>query len=211
VPEASNTTVPLEDLFTGGKTLRITRWGELVLHDVTSPVTVFDAALHELVRDMFATMFAADGVGLASTQVEDNRSLFVFRCPDIDKRVHTGVVCNPVVDRPVGRDRRLVSEEEGCLSLPGAYAPLARPDHVVCRGLDHNGEPVVIEGTGLLARCLQHETDHLGGTVFGDRLSERLRKQLRADYDRSQYRYPDDWPISPKKEMDPARESSGSE
>jgi len=208
VPEASNTTVPLEDLLTDGKTLRITRWGERVLHDATSLVTVFDDALRELVRDMFATMFAADGVGLASTQVGDNRSFFVYRCPDVDKRVHVGVVCNPEVELPIGRDRHLVSEEEGCLSLPGVYAPLARPDHVVCRGFDHNGEPIVIEGTGLLARCLQHEADHLGGTVFGDRLSERLRKQLRADYDKSVYRYPDDWPISPKKEMDPARSST---
>jgi peptide deformylase len=194
-------------LLSGGRTLRITRWSELVLHEPTSLVTVFDAAFHELLRDMFATMLAADGVGLASTQVGDQRSFFIFRCPDADKHLHVGVVCNPTVDLPVGRDRRLVSEEEGCLSLPGAYAPLARPDHVVCHGFDHNGQPIMIEGSGLLARCLQHETDHLSGTVFGDRLSGRLRKQLYVEHDKTVYRYPDDWPITPKRDFDPAREA----
>jgi len=207
VPQPSIDPVPLDDLLSGGRTLRIARWGEPVLHDVTASVTLFDEAFHELVRNMFTTMFAADGVGLASTQVEDSRSFFVFRCPDIDKRLHVGVVCNPVIELPLGRDRRLASEEEGCLSFPGVYAPLARPDHVVCRGLDQNGEPIVIEGTGLLARCLQHEVDHLGGTVFGDRLSARLRKQLQVDQDRMAYRYPDDWPVSPRREFDPAREA----
>jgi peptide deformylase len=112
-----------------------------------------------------------------------------------------------VVELPTGRDRHLVSEDEGCLSLPGAYSELARPDAAICRGLDHNGRPVEIHGSGLLARCLQHETDHLGGTVFGDRLSGRRRKQLYADHERVAYRYPDDWPVSPKGEFDPAKEA----
>jgi peptide deformylase len=199
--------VPLEDLLLGGELLRITRWGEPVMHRETRPVEVFDAALHALLRDMFATMDAADGVGLASTQVGDDRSFFVFRCPDADQRLHLGVVCNPVVELPSGRQRHLASEDEGCLSLPGAYAPLARPDHAVCRGVDHNGEPVEIFGTGMLARCLQHETDHLAGTVFGDRLSRRLRKKLDADHAAGAYRYPDDWPLTPKGDYDPAREA----
>ncbi|MDR1808586.1 MAG: peptide deformylase [Propionibacteriaceae bacterium] len=191
----------------GGRLLRITRWSEDVLHQPTQPVTEFDAAFHELLRDMFATMRAAEGVGLASTQVGDQRSFFVFRCPDADQRVVAGVVCNPVVELPSGRDRHLVSDDEGCLSLPGAFAPLARPDHAVCRGLDHLGRPIEIEGTGLLARCLQHETDHLAGTVFGDRLSGRARKKLYADHEQHSYRYPADWPVMPKGEFDPALEA----
>jgi peptide deformylase len=197
----------LADLLRGGSLRRITRWSEPVLHAPTQPVTAFDADFHELLRDMFATMAAADGVGLASTQVGDPRSFFVFRCPDADQRVHQGVFCNPVVELPSGRDRHLVSEDEGCLSLPGAYAPLARPDTAICRGLDHNGQPIELAGTGLLARCLQHETDHLGGTVFGDRLSGRLRKKLYADHEAVAYRYAADWPITPKADFDPAAEA----
>jgi len=195
----------LADLMVGGQVLRITRWGENVLHEPTVPVTQFDDEFHALVRDMFATMTAADGVGLAAPQVDDNRSFFIFRCPDADDQVYVGVVVNPVIILPDGKDRQLVSEEEGCLSLPGSYSPLARPDHAICRGLDHNGNPIEIKGTGLLARCLQHETDHLEGMVFGDRLSDRSRKRLYADHESSAYRYPEDWPISPKGEFDPTR------
>jgi peptide deformylase len=198
----------LEDLLTGGQKRRITRWSEPVLHRQTRPVTVFDEAFHDLIRDMFATMTASDGVGLASTQVDDDRSFFIFRCPDADQQIHQGVMCNPVVEVPTGADRQLDSAEEGCLSLPGAYAMLARPDHAICRGLDHNGQPYEVIGTGLLARCLQHETDHLSGTVFGDRLSGRRRRQLFADHDRVAYRYPADWPISPKAAFEPERETT---
>jgi len=195
----------LQDLLSGGQLRRITRWGEVVLHAPTEPVTVFDADLLALIRDMFTTMVAADGVGLAAPQVGDNRSLFVFRCPDADDEIHVGVVINPVVELPEGKDRDLNSEDEGCLSLPGAYSALARPDKATCRGVDHNGDPVEIHGTGLLARCLQHETDHLSGLVFGDRLSARSRKRLYADHEALAYRYPADWPISPKGEFDPTR------
>jgi peptide deformylase len=205
VPDSTVPTPSLEDLFQGGRQLRITRWGESILHRPTRAVVDFDVAFHDLVRDMLTTMMAADGVGLASTQVADDRSFFVFRCPDAEQRVQAGVVCNPVVELPTGTARHLVSEDEGCLSLPGAYAPLARPDQAICRGQDHTGAPIEIIGTGLLARCLQHETDHLAGTVFGDRLSGRLRRQLYSDHDAVAYRYPADWPITAKTEFDPTR------
>ncbi len=198
--------VDLADLTTDGTVRRITRWSEDILHTPTAPVTVFDAELHQFIRDMFATMAKAEGVGLASTQVGDGRSLFVYCCPDADDKVQVGVVINPVVILPEGKDRRLVADEEGCLSLPGAYSALARPDQAVCRGLDQNGDPVEVVGTGLLARCLQHETDHLSGMVFGDRLSARSRKRLWSDHEASAYRYPDDWPVSAKKDFDPALE-----
>ncbi len=182
-----------------GKVLPITRWGDPVMHTPTSPVVEFDDELHELVADMFATMEVASGVGLAATQVGRGISMFVYTCPDGDDVVRTGVVCNPVVTLPEGKDRHLDADQEGCLSYPGAYETLARPDHAICRGVDQFGAPVEIIGTGLLARCLQHETDHLLGTVFGDRLSARSRKALTKQHDSLAHLYPEDWPVSPRR------------
>ncbi|MFT3889594.1 MAG: peptide deformylase [Arachnia sp.] len=186
------------DLTTGGTVLRISRWGEPVMHAQTAPVTEFGDELHALVRDMFATMRAADGVGLAATQVGIGLAVFVYECPDADDTLQRGVVCNPVVTLPEGKDRNLDSTEEGCLSHPGGYQPVARPDFAVCTGQDAFGNDVRIEGTGLLARCLQHETDHLSGTVFGDRISRRSRRLLDKQVADLAWRYPDDWPVSPK-------------
>ncbi|HRA75410.1 MAG TPA: peptide deformylase [Propionicimonas sp.] len=189
----------LEELTTGGRLLPITRWGTPVMHATTRPVTSFDDELRTLVRDMFATMEAAHGVGLAATQVGVDLAVFVFDCPDDDEVYHRGVVCNPVVTTPEGDERHLESTEEGCLSLPGGYQPLARPDRATCTGQDADGQPVTVEGNGMLARCLQHETDHLGGVVFGDRLSGRLRRRLYAQHEELAHLYPEDWPVSPKR------------
>ena len=186
------------DLRTGGAVRPITRWGTPVLHARTRPVTAYDDELHALVRDMFATMSAAEGVGLAATQVGMDLAVFVYDCPDDDHVRHAGVICNPVVTLPEGRDRVLESADEGCLSLPGAYQELSRPDHAICRGRDEHGRPVEIVGTGLLARCLQHETDHLNGIVFGDRLAGRARKKLYAQHEDRADLYPDDWPVTAK-------------
>ncbi|WP_133753473.1 peptide deformylase [Naumannella halotolerans] len=190
------------DLTTGGRVRPITRWGSPVMHTPTEPVTVFDDALRELARDMFATMEAAAGVGLAATQVGVGISMFVFDCPDADDERHVGVVCNPVVELPSGKERRLEVADEGCLSLPGAYAELARPDHAICRGQDAYGNDVEIVGTGLLARCLQHETDHLNGIVFGDRLRGKLRKGLYAAHEETADRYPADWPVQDREPVE---------
>ena len=187
-----------DDLRTGGSVLPITRWGTPVMHARTRPVTEFDDELHALVRDMFETMRVAQGVGLAATQVVSDLAVFVIDCPDEDDRRQWGVVCNPAVTTPEGRDRRLDASEEGCLSYPGAYETLARPDRATCTGVDPFGDPVTIEGTGLLARCLQHETDHLNGTVFGDRLSGRARRKLAEQHDALAHLYPDDWPVTPR-------------
>ncbi|MBK8459768.1 MAG: peptide deformylase [Micropruina sp.] len=188
-----------EDLTTGGTVLPITRWGTPVMHNPTRPVTSYDDDLRALVRNMFATMRAAHGVGLAATQVGVDLAVFVYECPDADDRLHVGVVCNPEVTLPEGKDRTLESTEEGCLSLPGGYQPLARPDLATCSGADAWGEEIKINGTGLLARCLQHETDHLNGTVFGDRLSTRARRNLYQHHESLVHLYPDDWPITPKR------------
>ena len=117
----------VRELMTGGRLLPITRWGTPVMHAPTRRVEAFDDDLRTLVRDMFTTMEAARGVGLAATQVGVDLAVFVYDCPDADDVFHQGVVCNPVVTLPEGDARRLVSDEEGCLSLPGGYQPLARP------------------------------------------------------------------------------------
>ena len=187
-----------DDLRTGGRVLPITRWTTPVMHARTRPVEQFDEALRSLVRDMFATMEAASGVGLAANQVGRDLALFVYDCPDADEVRQAGVICNPVVELPEGKDRNLDTSDEGCLSYPGAYEELARPDHAICRGQDVDGAPVEVHGDGVLARCLQHETDHLNGIVFGDRLPARARKRLRQQHDDLASRYPADWPVSPR-------------
>jgi peptide deformylase len=179
----------------GGGTVRpITRWGETVMHRAARPVTSYDEELRALVADMVATMDAAEGVGLAACQIGVDLAVFVFECPDADGTVHQGVVCNPVLDLPEGKDRRLDDGDEGCLSYPGAFVPCARPDVARVTGTGLDGEPVEFSGTGLLARCLQHETDHILGTVFGDRLSTRWRKKLRKQMEAEAEEYPEDWP-----------------
>ena len=188
------------ELRTGGTVRPITRWGDPVMHAPTRRVTDFVEALQDLVRDMFATMAAAEGVGLAANQVGVDLAVFVYDCPDDDQVRHSGVLCNPVVILPEGKDRVLDTADEGCLSLPGAYQELSRPDHAICRGQDETGAQVEVTGTGLLARCLQHETDHLSGTVFGDRLPNRARKKLYALHEDVEDLYPKDWPVTPKLE-----------
>lgn len=185
-----------------GDVLPITRWGTPVMHHELRDVTEFDASLEKLVRDMVATMQAAHGVGLAANQVGVDLKVFVFDCPDGDDRRVTGVVCNPVLTLPEGKDRNLEEGDEGCLSLPGAFTACARPDRSHVTGVDHTGAPVEFDGTGLLARCLQHETDHLFGTVFGDRVPERARKKLYKQHQELADRYPDDWPVSPTTDVD---------
>lgn len=187
-----------QSLLEGGNILRITRWGEPVMHARTEPVTEFDDDLRQLIRDMFATMYAADGVGLAATQVGVSKALFIYDCPDEDDVRHRGVFCNPVVTLPEGKDRVLEGAEEGCLSLPGGFQTLHRTDRATCTGQDETGAEIELTGTGLLSRCLQHETDHLNGTVFGDRLSARARKKLYQQHESLAHRYPDDWPVTPK-------------
>jgi peptide deformylase len=197
VPSQTST---VDELRTGGTVLPIVRWGNPILHHRTRPVTAFDDELVDLLRNMIATMYAAEGVGLAATQVGVDLAVFVYDCPDDDHVRHVGVMCNAEVSLPEGKERKLHASDEGCLSLPGAYIELARPDHAICRGQDQNGADVEVVGTGLLARCLQHETDHLNGTVFGDRLAGRARKKLYALHEDAADLYPEDWPVTPRAE-----------
>jgi peptide deformylase len=178
----------------GGLVRPIVRWGEPIMHRTQEPITAYDEELRELVDDMVATMYAADGVGLAACQIGVDRAVFVFDCPDDTGTHRTGVVCNPVLYLPEGRDRKLEEDEEGCLSLPGAFVTCARPSYAKVEGQGIDGDPVTYAGFGMLARCLQHETDHCMGTVFGDRLNKRVRKRLFKQADDAAAHYPPGWP-----------------
>nr|WP_240973587.1 peptide deformylase [Nonomuraea sp. FMUSA5-5] len=168
-----------------GQARPIVTVGDPVLHRPCEPVTRFDGELAALVDDMFASMYAAEGVGLAANQVGVPLRVFVYDCPDAEGVRHKGVVVNPELEVPGLGERRLDAGDEGCLSVPGQYAPLPRPDRATVRGSDVNGEPVTVEGSGLLARCLQHECDHLDGYLYIDRLPAKRRKQVLAAYQES--------------------------
>ncbi len=165
-----------------GTVRRITVVGEDVLHRRCQPVTGFGTPeLKQIVDDMIVTLEVAEGVGLAANQIGVDLSLFIYDLTDDDGVRHVGHVCNPVLDELPPDQRQLVDATEGCLSVPGPYKNLARPDYAVVRGQDINGDPVVIEGHGYFARCLQHETDHLYGQLYVDRLTKRDRKDAIAE------------------------------
>ncbi|HET6359082.1 peptide deformylase [Streptomyces sp.] len=152
--------------------------GDPLLHAPCEPVTDFSPALTQLVEDMFATMYAAQGVGLAANQVGVPLRVFVYDCPDDEDVRHLGHIVNP---RLVEADGVTVRGPEGCLSLPGLEAGTERFDHAVVEGVTMDGEPVRVAGTGFFARCLQHECDHLEGLVYTDRLTGwRRARVLRA-------------------------------
>ncbi|MCM2578987.1 peptide deformylase [Streptomyces meridianus] len=161
-----------------GRVRPLSPFGDPVLRSPCHEVLTFGAPLRELVEDLFATMYAARGVGLAANQVGVPLKVFVHDCPDDEDRRHLGHLVNP---RIVALGGVSVTGPEGCLSLPGIEAGTRRYDEAVVEGLDADGAPVRVESTGFFARCLQHETDHLDGGVFTDRLSGlRRRRALRA-------------------------------
>lgn len=147
--------------------------GDPVLKSLSKPVERFDEALRHLVEDMFATMYDAPGVGLAAPQVGISLKLFVF---------DDGVTGPMFMGNPelVSAEGELL-EEEGCLSIPGPFYPTRRSAKIMCRGQDLYGKPYEMSGEGLLARIFQHETDHLEGTLFIDRLDEAGRKVVLAE------------------------------
>ncbi|MEU6072857.1 peptide deformylase [Micromonospora sp. NPDC047074] len=156
----------------------ITRYGTPVLHRRCAEVTVFDDALAQLVADMFASMYAAHGVGLAANQIGVDARIFVVDCPDATGTHTVAHVINPVLHLP--EHRELVVDFEGCLSVPGQQADLARAGTAAVTGVDMHGEPLRLDGTGVLARCFQHEVDHLDGLAYVDRLPVKQRKQILA-------------------------------
>jgi len=153
--------------------LTIRTLGEPVLREPAKPVERFDRTLRQLAKDMAETMYDAPGVGLAGPQVGLSLQVFVFD----DGEHGPTFIANPELLDAEGE----VTEEEGCLSLPGPYHPTPRFRKIRCRGLDVKGHEVDLAGEGLLARILQHETDHLQGMLYIDRLDEDGRKAVLAE------------------------------
>ncbi len=149
--------------------------GDPVLHAPCEEVTDFGPELAALVEDLFATMYAARGVGLAANQIGEPLRVFVHDCPDDEDVRHLGHVVNPRLVEAGGLELR---GPEGCLSLPGLEAGTVRHDEAVVEGFTVRGEPVRVRGTGFFARCLQHECDHLDGGVYADRLTGWRRRRV---------------------------------
>ncbi|PUA82077.1 peptide deformylase [Nocardioides currus] len=162
----------------GGAAQPITTYGADVLARPCREVTSFTKQLQALVTNMFATMYASQGVGVAANQVGVGRRIFVIDCPDSEGERVIGHVVNPVYR---ALDETLVEGSEGCLSVPGPRATFSRPAVAEVTGFDVYGDPVRFEATGYAARCLQHETDHLDGTLYIDRISEVERARVLAE------------------------------
>ncbi|MEU1011658.1 peptide deformylase [Streptomyces sp. NPDC088810] len=170
-----------------GRVRPLTLLGDAALREPCRDVTDFGPGLAALVEDLFATMYAAQGVGLAANQIGVGLRVFVYDCPDDEDVRHLGHVVNP---RLVEADGVVIRGPEGCLSLPGLEAGTERYDHAVVEGLTMTGDPVTVHGTGFFARCLQHECDHLEGRVYADHLTgwrkrQLMRKVSRASWNRA--------------------------
>ena len=151
----------------------ILRYGADVLHAPAAPVGDITREVRRLIDDMVETMYAAPGIGLAAPQIGVGLRIFVA---DVSAGRNASDLLAFLNPEFVERDGMQL-EEEGCLSVPGFNATVARPARVVLKGLDRDWRDQVVEATGLLARCFQHEMDHLEGTVFVDRL-RGLQKDL---------------------------------
>lgn len=153
--------------------------GEPVLRHQTKPVTDFSDSLKTLVNDMFETMDAAPGVGLAGPQVGLDKSLFVYGWEDEHGVEHRGAAINPeLYISPTLLGPLTDAEDEGCLSVPGERFPLRRANKAVLHAVDVANNPFTIEAEGWLARIFQHEYDHLLGILYTDRLEPAYRRQV---------------------------------
>jgi len=144
-------------------------FGDPVLRSPADPVVDFDKELRVLVADMTETLLDAGGAGLAAPQVGVSLRVFVFDVDDVG-----GHLVNPVLHFP---DEEEQDGQEGCLSIPGLYYDTKRRMNVIAKGFNEYGDPMQIVGAGMMARCVQHETDHLDGVLFLDRLDPATRKQ----------------------------------
>lgn len=161
--------------------LNILEFPDPRLRTVAEPVTEFDGALSQLIDDMFETMYEAPGIGLAATQVDVHKRVIVI---DVSEgRDQPLVFINPEVEV---LDQVLDEYDEGCLSVPGFYETVQRPQHVRVQAQDRDGTRFTMEPEGLLAVCIQHEIDHLDGKLFVDYLSSlkrtRIRKKLEKQH-----------------------------
>ncbi|MGX5915270.1 peptide deformylase [Aliidiomarina sp. Khilg15.8] len=159
--------------------LEILQYPDDRLRTVAKPVDKVDDALRETIENMFETMYDAKGVGLAATQVDVHKRLFIADCSE--HQDEPLVFINPEITVRDG----IHENEEGCLSFPNVYAKVERAGEITVKALDKNGEPFERDADGLLAICIQHELDHLEGKLFVDYLSplkrNRIRKKLEKE------------------------------
>lgn len=159
--------------------LTVLRYPDPKLRTVAQPIEQVDDAVRQFIDDMFETMYDAEGVGLAATQVDYHKQLFIADCGGEEK--DPLVFINPKILEKDG----LFENEEGCLSFPGVYAAVERAEKVTVQALDRDGQAFELEAEGLLAICIQHELDHLNGVLFVDYLSplkrDRIRKKLEKE------------------------------
>ncbi|WP_308607679.1 peptide deformylase [uncultured Corynebacterium sp.] len=148
-------------------------YGDPVLSTRAEEITEFGPSLERLAQDMLETMEDAGGVGLAANQIGVTKRIFVFDCSHYQHGLR-GAIINPAWEA-VGQETQL--GPEGCLSIPGISQPTERFNTVRLKGFDPQGRPVSMLASGLMARCIQHETDHLDGILFLKRLSDELRKE----------------------------------
>ncbi|MEI5101737.1 peptide deformylase [Streptomyces sp. PmtG] len=175
-PRAAPPHAPCRRRPTGGAFRPITETGHPLLHRRCAEVSTFGTEdLAQLLRDMFVTMHVAGGVGLAANQVGVDLRLFVYDCPDDTGARHIGHVLNPELRLT---DMTLITRREGCLSVPGGASEPPRAAGATVTGHDWRGRPVTVHGTGLFARCLQHETDHVDGILYVDKLAEAERERV---------------------------------
>jgi peptide deformylase len=158
--------------------------GDPILRQETKPVASVSDDLRRLIEDMFETMHAAKGIGLAAPQVGRTERVAVV---DVEGGKQPLVLINPEI---ISRDIATEKSEEGCLSIPDIFGDVERPATVAVRALDRDGKPFEIAGTGLLARCLQHEIDHLHGKLFIDYLSILKRRAALSKWSKTKDRYP---------------------
>jgi peptide deformylase len=179
--------------------------GDPVLHNPTREIVEFDAELRTLVDDMFETMYSAEGVGLAANQIGLDLRLFVYDCPDDEGTRHKGLVVNPKIETSEIPETMPDPDDdwEGCLSAPGESYPTGRATWAKVTGFDVDGNPIEVEGTGYFARCLQHETDHLDGYLYLDRLVGRNAREAKRMLKQNKWGVPGlSWMPPPEPEDD---------
>lgn len=152
--------------------LKLVTWPNPILETPADPVTKFDDDLRKLADDMFETMYAAPGVGLAGVQVGIAKRLFVMDCSGGKDPLSRYFMANPEIILQEGKQ----AGEEGCLSIPGIYSKVERSMRVIARGHDLNGKQFEIEGIELEGRCLLHETDHCDGLLYVNRITPLKRE-----------------------------------
>jgi peptide deformylase len=151
--------------------LKIHYLGERALRQPAKRVAKVDQSIRQLAQQMLQTMYSSDGIGLAAPQVGINKQIIVIDCEPDNPENPPLVLINPTIKR---FGRALCDAQEGCLSIPGVYLDVTRPEEVEVAYKDENGRPQTLKANGLLARAIQHEMDHLNGVMFVDRVQNSL-------------------------------------